>query len=408
MTQERKRTSARATEGHSPPFIDSSKDEDRSFSDIEEGDISSQSDVTVTPYNVSRVRAIDTVNDSGVGSEVSTPILERLTAGLGCGSYLDCDSQPPDLEIVEPLPGHRRVLTVVLLHANDSSGAKLKHQLLDATKCSSGKTLQQELPGVRWIFPTAPFICHVKADKSIEKRRMWVDFGIYDEEGESSVKMYESLRYTMDAVRKIIESEGRALGFEKQLKNRVSWEHAEIVFGGHWDSAASALATWMCSGTNFAGFMGLRGVLPDQEAITQKYKEDVASGRPPGRGSDFGQNTNDFIASWTSTLTRQNNLFVQKMASTPVLLTLHESDTHWLFGSEKLARAIYQTLIGPAKNLFIKCFGSPVTLQSRTQGVLVEELDAIQTYLRCLAFYRKDGSGVTFQEWIKGQAKLFQ
>ncbi|PVH78259.1 hypothetical protein DL98DRAFT_534112 [Cadophora sp. DSE1049] len=394
MTQNRNRMSPQTPEKSRPPqSADNSIEEDRSFSDIEDDDVSVQSDVTLTPHNVSRTRRNDAANDSGVGSEVSTPVLERHMAGLSLGS----DNKPPDLEIAEPLEGHKRLLTVVLLHSNGSSGAELKHQLLEATKCSSGKTLQEELPGLRWIFPTAPIVIHVKSDRTIEKRRIrW--------------KRYQNVRKPKmhhGHGEKDCRVRGMNIGLEKKIRDKVSWEHNEVVFGGYWQGAAPALVAWMCSGTNFAGFIGIRGVLPDQKPITQKYNEDVADGRPPGRGSDFDKHTHDFITSWTSILTRQNNPFVPKMASTPVLLTLHEGDTHWLFDSEKLARSLYNTLIGPASNLFTNCLGSPFTLQQETQGQPVEELDAIRDYLRCLTVYRKGGGGVTVQEWIKKQAKLF-
>ena len=89
------------------------------------------------------------------------------------------------------------------------------------------------------------------------------------------------------------------------------------------------------------------------------------------------------------------------MASTPVLLTLYESDTHWLFDSEKLARSLYNTLLGSANNLFTRCVGSPFTSQPEIEGVTVEELDAIKTYLRCLTLSRKEDDSVPVQEWIE-------
>ena len=400
MAQKRNQASLRAhiaDIGRLPQHADNSTVEDQVFSDIEDDAISVQSQVTITPRNISRIRGNDFANDSGMGSEVSTPVLERQMAGLG----LKSDSQLPDMEIVEPLEGHTRVLTIVLLHSNGSSSAELKYQLLDAIKCSSGKTLQQELPGLRWIFPTAPILDHVKADKTVEQRRMWVDFGIHEEEGESVGNMYGSLRFTTETIVKIVESVGKSIGIEKQIRDKVAWEHKEIVFGGYWQSAAPAMFAWMCSGMNFAGFMGIRGVLPDQEPITQKYNEDVANRRPPGRGSDFDQHTHDFITTWTGMVTRENNAFARKMASTPVLLTLHESDTHWLFDGEKLARSLYNTLLGSANNLFTKCVGSPFTSQPEKEGITVEELDAIKTYLRCLTLSRKGEYSATFGEWIK-------
>ena len=353
--------------------------------------------MTITPRKISRIRGHDVANDSGVGSEISTPVLEPQMAGLRQGS----DDELPSLEIVEPLEGHRRVHSVVLLHSNGSSGAELKYQLLDAIKCSSWKTLQQRLPGLRWIFPTAPIVDHVKADKTVEQCRMWVDLGIHEEEGESVGNMYGSLRCTTETIMKIVESEGKSIGMEKQIRDKVVWEHNEIVLGGYWQSAAPAVFAWICSGINLSGFMGIRGVLLDQEPITQRYNEDVADRPPPGRGSDFDQHTHDFITTWAGMLTCENNAFARKMASTPVLLTLYESDTHWLFDSEKLARSLYNTLLGSANNLFTRCVGSPFTSQPEIEGVTVEELDAIKTYLRCLTLSRKEDDSVTVQEWIE-------
>ncbi|KAH7409067.1 hypothetical protein BKA64DRAFT_639382 [Cadophora sp. MPI-SDFR-AT-0126] len=131
--------------------------------------------------------------------------------------------------------------------------------------------------------------------------------------------MMEKVKTT---IKELIETKKINLGKEKHTGTKVPWERDEIVFGGYWQSAAPALAAWMCSGTYFAGFLGIRGVLPDQRLITQKYNEDVAGGRPPGRGSDFDKNTNDFITSWTSSLDRHDILTTKMMASTPVLLTL--------------------------------------------------------------------------------------
>ncbi|KAG4431818.1 hypothetical protein IFR05_012700 [Cadophora sp. M221] len=354
-----------------------------------------------TNYSTPQLERVSNVDeshhDSGIGSEVSTPGLESQLAEISLGN----DVMPP-FEVVEPVCGEQRVLTVVLLHAYDSSGAELKHQLLDATKCSSGKTLREELPGVRWIFPNAPIRYHAKCDKPVEKCRMWVDYCLHDDKAEGIAKMEESLQETTNVIQQIFEAEWKRIGKAKKFNDRVFWEDDEIVFGGYLHSAAPALSTWILSGAKLAGFMSIRGISPDQEVMTEQDREDVRRGQPPRRGSDFDKNTDEFIKAWISSVSRYDDDTIKNMAATPVLLTMHDEDRNWLFDSKKLATALYKKHVGPSDMLAVQCF--PSKSESERGGGCIQELDYIQEYLKTLVAFKMERSDRTFKEWVHANA----
>ncbi|KAL2068684.1 hypothetical protein VTL71DRAFT_15022 [Oculimacula yallundae] len=363
----------------------------------------------------------DFASDSGLGTEYSTPSPEShaKTARVRPESIAPFPPAPQSsqsspeptpnsvqlLHIVEPLPGYPRVLTVVLLHANGSSGAELKYELLESTKCSSGKTLREELPGLRWIFPNAPMQDHVRSNGNTEKCRMWLDPCIHDPAGGATSKMFQGLKRTMDVVKDVIAAEGVKISDEEEnFDCHTGWEREEIVFGGYWHGSAPAACTWICSELNIVGFMGIRGVLPDNEVRKRNLRRDILRGKPPGPASDTEDGyiyPSEFYRRWSCSMIRSGRHVVENIASTPVLLTLHENDTHWLVDSVDSATTLYESLIGPSDMMVIRSFKDH--LRGAKDGIHVRELDIIREYLNNLVASKANGDRHGSGVWKKGE-----
>ncbi|CZT02592.1 uncharacterized protein RCO7_09419 [Rhynchosporium graminicola] len=214
------------------------------------------------------------VKDSGFGSEISTP-------GLGDGNGLsDCanDLDVPQFEVVEPLPGFQRMFTVVILHPGGSSGAKFKHKLLESSKCSSGKTLREELPSLRWIFPDAPLREYLYPDGTVERRHTWVDSYNQEPDDEATVKRLKQMKSSMAIIRQGLDREVERLLLDQEIESVQGWEAEQIVLGGHDHGGMPAMFRWMCMSIKVAGFVAVKNILTSSELTSegkQRSKDEV-------------------------------------------------------------------------------------------------------------------------------------
>ena len=159
---------------------------------------------------------------------------------------------------VQPRADH--IHTCILLHGRGSNGHLFGSRLLDA-KTSSGKTLSECFPNMKFIFPTA------KGRRSTALNRIkinqWFDIYSLEDPSEREHLQVEGLEETANVVHSMIREE---LGSIK----------AENIFiGGLSQGCAASLHAMLTFGLTLGGYIGMSGWLPFQGTI-QKVLEPLA------------------------------------------------------------------------------------------------------------------------------------
>ncbi|KND87309.1 Acyl-protein thioesterase 1 [Tolypocladium ophioglossoides CBS 100239] len=187
--------------------------------------------------------------------------------------------KPPPFTI-QPTAPHTH--SFLLLHGLGSNGEKFGRELLETGVCSNGKSLMDEFPGARFIFPTA------KRRRSSAWRRakltQWFDIASLDDPSHRSDTQLEGLA----------ESSREILGLINQESREVP--RGNIILGGLSQGCAISLCCLLAMDCPIGGFIGMSGWLPFQKDIKNLTKDDEEEfdGENPFASSE--QDTQDLVA----------------------------------------------------------------------------------------------------------------
>ncbi|KAI1100429.1 alpha/beta-hydrolase [Jackrogersella minutella] len=111
--------------------------------------------------------------------------------------------------VVAPLAPHKHTHTVVFLHGRGDTSQNIADALLRWSRDSRGRTLIDEFPGVRWVFPQAePMPVETTGDVWPQWFDVWNILDMTDREELQAL----GLRSSVQSVRRIVRSEAVAVG----------------------------------------------------------------------------------------------------------------------------------------------------------------------------------------------------
>ena len=180
----------------------------------------------------------------------------------------------PDPLVIDPQSEHTQ--TIILLHDRAGSNRHFALELIEATN-SAGDTLQQALPGMKFIFPTA--LKRPSAGLDGYPIASWFDCQLPIDPHEHSKRQAEGLKGVSMIVHCLLDVEVSVVGIEN------------VFLGGHGQGCAVALyalLTYKSSARGMlGGVIGLSGWLPMQKtlndfALSMKRANDT----PPNTGEE--------------------------------------------------------------------------------------------------------------------------
>ena len=180
----------------------------------------------------------------------------------------------PEPLVVNPRSEHTQ--TIVLLHDRAGSNRHFALGLLEATD-SAGNSLQQALPGMKFIFPTA--LKRPSAVLDGYPTASWFDCSLPIDPYELSKSQIEGLKGTSLIIHRLLDTEVPVVGI------------GNVFVGGHGQGYAMALYTLLTykSGVGgiLGGVIGLNGWLPMQKTLNDFALEmKRLNNTPPNNGEE--------------------------------------------------------------------------------------------------------------------------
>ncbi|RMZ84414.1 hypothetical protein DV738_g469, partial [Chaetothyriales sp. CBS 135597] len=184
------------------------------------------------------------------------------------------------------LPSKSHTHSIILLHGRGSNASRFGLEFLES-KTSTGKTLQECFPSVKFIFPTAK-----KRRAAIFKRmpiNQWFDIYSLEDPAERQDLQYDGLRETTEFIGRIVMEEAAGLteGVRNVLVGGLSQGCAMaliISLSFIW-SGSSGLEESLAASTeapvvnqSLAGFIGMSGWLPFAGDIASVAERDDEEG----------------------------------------------------------------------------------------------------------------------------------
>ncbi|KAG8631728.1 hypothetical protein KVT40_000868 [Elsinoe batatas] len=139
--------------------------------------------------------------------------------------------------IVAPLAEHTH--TIIFLHGKDSTATEFASEIFES-QASNDLTLPQLLPGVKWVFPSAPTLRSARFDCDMTQ---WFDMWDVQNPDERWREQVVELSASVEEVVGIIEREVEAVG------------RAKVLVAGM--SQGAAVGVHAVLRTGVAGFVGL-------------------------------------------------------------------------------------------------------------------------------------------------------
>ncbi|KAL2132672.1 hypothetical protein VTI74DRAFT_3542 [Chaetomium olivicolor] len=159
------------------------------------------------------------------------------------------------VHILEPQASHTH--TIIFLHGRGSTGEEFAEELLES-RLSTGKTLQEQLPSWRWVFPSSPELWSTAFE---EKMPAWFEaHSLTDVTARQDLQM-DGIRASVRYLIHLLEEETEKLGGAAD----------RVVLGGISQGGAVGMWTLLCAGDgNFrrlGGFVGTSTWLPFAESL---------------------------------------------------------------------------------------------------------------------------------------------
>ena len=179
----------------------------------------------------------------------------------------------PEPLVINPLSEHTQ--TIILLHDRAGSNRHFAVELLEATD-GAGNTLQQALPGMKFIFPTA--LKQPSAVLDGYPIASWFDCLLPIDPHESSKRQAEGLQGACLMIHRLLDTEVPVVGI------------GNVFLGGHGQGCATALfalLTYKSSvGGVLGGVIGLSGWLPMQKTLNDFALELKRANDTPKNGEE--------------------------------------------------------------------------------------------------------------------------
>jgi len=160
-------------------------------------------------------------------------------------------------------PSHPHETTIILLHGRSSTADAFQKDIF-SHKTSSGLTLQESLPTVRWIFPASGLTYCTDAD---DERNSWFDTYSLDDLEEKSELQVDGLRTRVKQIGDVVEKELELLGGKSE----------RLVIGGFSQGGATNLFTFlngvMTRNGRLGGILLLSTWLPFASKAREAMKE---------------------------------------------------------------------------------------------------------------------------------------
>ncbi|VUC21476.1 unnamed protein product [Clonostachys rosea] len=175
--------------------------------------------------------------------------------------------------IVEPASTHSHSL--ILLHGLGSNGKDFGAELLETAISSDGQSLQQLLPGARFVFPTAKR--HRSSAFSRSKLTQWFDIASLDDPSYRQFTQLEGLEESLHEVLEILNVE----------VGKVSAQN--VLLGGLSQGMAMSAICLLYLEFPLGGFIGMSGWLPyskDLQEVLNHYTENNPFGEEPFDNTD--------------------------------------------------------------------------------------------------------------------------
>ncbi|KAK6352890.1 hypothetical protein TWF696_004891 [Orbilia brochopaga] len=189
-------------------------------------------------------------------------------------------SQPspqPEPFIIPPSATHTH--TIILLHGRGSNGPKVGAEFLASTS-STGRTLAQTFPGVKFVFPTAT------KRRAVQFKRMrinqWFDMYGDDQWGYREYLAVDGLQDTTALIHRLVE-----------VEVETGIPRGRIILGGLSQGCAASLYAMVC-GELVGGYIGMSGWLPFAEQLEgildgDTGEDDIFAPSSDAVGEDNGQ-----------------------------------------------------------------------------------------------------------------------
>lgn len=168
--------------------------------------------------------------------------------------------------VLDHHPDHPHMHTMVFLHGRGSDAEEFAEELMDSSLLSDGRSLQEALPGWRWVFPAAR---QIWSEVFKEFMPMWFelrDGRDGDGDGDS-----EGLRDAVTHVTGVLREERSRLGDGKVILGGISqggavgmWTLLSLMGGGNidddgdpgkWLGGFVGSSTWMPLGDDVEGML---------------------------------------------------------------------------------------------------------------------------------------------------------
>ena len=182
----------------------------------------------------------------------------------------------PDPLVINPQSEHTQ--SIILLHDRAGSNRHFALELLEATD-GAGNTLQQALPGMKFIFPTA--LKQPSAVLDGYPIASWFDCLLPVDPYETSKRQAEGLKGACLMIHRLLATEVPVVGI------------GNVFLGGHGQGCATALyalLTYKSSvGGVLGGVIGLSGWLPMQKTLNDFALEMKRANDTPKNGEEEHQ-----------------------------------------------------------------------------------------------------------------------
>lgn len=153
--------------------------------------------------------------------------------------------------IVGPGQGHEHTHTVIFLHGYGSNSEEFASELFECEASEprgEPRTLPDQLPSIRWVFPTAPILRSTRFEMDMS---IWFDVWAIWSPHEEPALQEEGLKRSVAEILDVVRSEEAHVPRDK------------IFLAGISQGFATAVAVFLAEGRGgFAGLVGLSSWMP--------------------------------------------------------------------------------------------------------------------------------------------------
>ena len=168
------------------------------------------------------------------------------------------------LYVVEPRQSHTH--TIILLQGLGSNGEKFGAELLDTGRTSSGRTLAELFPGVRFVFPTSKRRRSTAFGRSMLTQ--WFDITRLADPSYRKDRQLDGLCESAREIRAILAAELETVPPQN------------LILGGLSQGCAMSLAVLLSLEYAIGGYIGMSGYLTYQSDLESAVREDDESDSP--------------------------------------------------------------------------------------------------------------------------------